>query len=643
MKKLWSALKVILPESVSPSSLIDTLNNLGDIIYYAHVNGLYSEFDIPGDFYIDDDMQQENLIPSLTFPGADINMDGAWEIEKGKEYIRVGVLDHMIFWANEDFGDGTFTGSKIVDGYDYYNNLNVEEVDNPDNSHGTAAAGIIGAIRNNDIGIAGIAGGNFNVDASTGVSLYSIGVFGMIGLLEQFIPVSVAADAIFEASHFNPGSEVGFGLHIENMSWGGPDEYVLIEDALEQAYHNNCVLVIARGNQGVDDLEFPACYNDDWILNVGASGTDGTYKRTNNGDDFFAGSFGGEVDLIAPGTTEIVPSTINPDAPFGWEAIEVCEDVTEEGYSCFNGSSSAAPHVAGVAALMLSRHNTEQGYPNNLAVEDVEELLQKSAFDVEGTFGGETYDDGYDEFNGWGLLDATATMEILDLPHYMVYHNIEPVSETITPALEQYVFVNAYESGLASGNYFADRYTISRTYLDVFSSTTEILDWWIRWSSTIGVSAANPITGDQFADFEFTIVDNVASVTVTTFAWHVYETATGADVNVWIPAQPADIRTDYSLHLHDPQGDLVSTEEISFSENELIIYHNPSNGIFQIDLNLYTDGIITVYNQLGELCNIGQVEGNSNVMINLEGQPSGIYFVQLTSEEVTYFGKLIKQ
>ena len=156
----------------------------------------------------------ENLIPSLTFPGADINMDGAWEIEKGKEYIRVGVLDHMIFWANEDFGDGTFTGSKIVDGYDYYNNLNVEEVDNPDNSHGTAAAGIIGAIRNNDIGIAGIAGGNFNVDASTGVSLYSIGVFGMIGLLEQFIPVSVAADAIFEASHFNPGSEVGFGYEL---------------------------------------------------------------------------------------------------------------------------------------------------------------------------------------------------------------------------------------------------------------------------------------------------------------------------------------------------------------------------------------------------------------------------------------------
>ncbi|HET8964486.1 MAG TPA: T9SS type A sorting domain-containing protein [Chitinophagales bacterium] len=234
-------------------------------------------------------------------------------------------------------------------------------------------------------------------------------------------------------------------------------------------------------------------------------------------------------------------------------------------------------------------------------------------------------------------------MENINLPNYMVYHNNEPVSETVTTAAHQYVFVSDPESELAATNYFADRYQISRKYLNVFPSTTDILDSWVRWSSTIGTSAANPIGGEPYADFTFSIIDNVASVSVTTFAWHVTENAgTGADVDVWIPADLDHIRTDYSLHLFDPEG-IVNIENGLNSVNQFTVYPNPGIGEFTISGITDRNTQIQVFNQLGELIFSETKLVSGDYTINISNQPSGIYFIKLSSDAISETLKVIKQ
>ncbi|HET8964487.1 MAG TPA: S8 family serine peptidase, partial [Chitinophagales bacterium] len=413
LKKLWSTLVLTTPEYNSIFSIIDTLNTLDDFIIYAHPNCVGKLHDVPNDFYIADDLQQESLIESATFPDADINMDHAWDIETGEEYIRVGVFDDIIYWAHEDFGDGTFTGSKIFDGYDFSDDLSAELIDNPPSSHATSCAGIIGALRNNDFGIAGIAGGDVAGTGETGVSLYTLGILNA----GFWITLADVSNAIALSAIFNPATDLGYGLHIQNHSWGievgditgegtiTEAAILVLRDAVETAFENNCILVAARGNDGDDDLSYPACYADDWVINVGASGTDGAHKTEFNGDNWWESSFGGNVDFIAPGTTQIVAAPINPTFPYSWP---ITCDVTDANYECFNGTSAAAPHVAGLAALMLSRHNVEQGYGNNLSVEDVENILQNTAIDVVGPHdGGFNYPVGPDPENGFGLIEAT--------------------------------------------------------------------------------------------------------------------------------------------------------------------------------------------------------------------------------------------
>ncbi|MEZ4849167.1 MAG: S8 family serine peptidase [Bacteroidia bacterium] len=96
--------------------------------------------------------EQPNLHPTTAYPYAHINMESAWEIETGKSHVKVGVYDSGIKYTHEDFGDGTFAGSVIDGGKDYYNNspgIPIQNLSNPDlGGHGTNVAGIIGAVTN---------------------------------------------------------------------------------------------------------------------------------------------------------------------------------------------------------------------------------------------------------------------------------------------------------------------------------------------------------------------------------------------------------------------------------------------------------------------------------------------------------------
>jgi subtilisin family serine protease len=651
--EFWSVFLVVLEPGQDLDEMMSQLDGMSEYVVYAHHNHLYQKQTLPDDeFFVSND--QSSLFPSDDFPNADINVEPAWDIETGRDNTRVGIYDDVIFWAHEDFGDGTLEGSQIAGGWDYNNDSNIASVTNPE-SHGTAVAGIIGALRDNGTGVAGIAGGGLDAQGNDneGVQLFSLGIFDVTSA-----GADVIGPAIMEGAMFSPTqSPTGFGLHIQNHSWGAGEQNATIRSTVRFAWKNQCVLVTSRGNTGTSNLRYPSCYNDNWVISVGGSGNNGEYYNGNNGNSYLDGSgltssgssFGGGMDIIAPATTENVMSPINPNSPFSTEVDGVeLWPVTEgdnNNYQPFNGTSSAAPHVSGVAALMYSRHNVNQGQPNNLAPEDIEFILQRYATDIINSDPNFNYPVGYDDNNGWGRLNAFGAVSRVNAPQWQVFHSGEPSNVSQTTAVGMQITLPLGYGNLPAGVYYANRVQTTSTYLDVFSPSTQIIDSWGRLSSTTGISAANPVSGDSWADFDFVIQDNVASVTTTTFAWLVTQSVVNnQSIDVWIPAPPEDLQTAYSLHLFDSQA--TSTEEVE--ELGLVsAYPSPTDGVFTIKYELVDAIAVSV-----QICDItGKVisendtkpDKSGSILMDLSNVSGGMYIWRLVTDKGIISRKIVKQ
>ncbi len=431
----WATFVLQLPKGFNEQETSKRLNEASPLVRYAHLNWVLQSsrpitpMGTPQDALF---TQQANLQPTSLYKNGHINILGAWaNATTGSNAVRVGVVDSGIDNQHPDFALTPFT-SVVTGGRNYVPGAPAWDPRLPQdfNGHGTAAAGIIGAIRNNQTGIAGIAGGTYGVSPSRpGVQLFDLRALAFNG---QTVVSTLAATIVDGASNF-VSSGGGAGLDILNISAGStaaasPGGPSTLKDAMRTAYQNNCIVVAARGNGAsatttVTSPYFPATFFDDWVISVGASGTDGQYKYSGNGnnatnagafvdpsDRAYESSYGSGMDLIAPGTTALVVTTGSRNAPtpplFG-TAIPGYPN-----YTTFNGTSAAAPHVAGVAALVLSNFNTPS---NKLAPEDVEQLLQFTAKDRNNAMQQAPNiplaTPGYDDLTGWGLLDAGAAME----------------------------------------------------------------------------------------------------------------------------------------------------------------------------------------------------------------------------------------
>lgn len=339
----------------------------------------------------------QHSLQSTTYPDGHLFLKDAWSYEVGRPEIKVAVFDEGIDWRHPDFGfDGVDTATSVVKGgTDFYNNSisifqsGIFESGNGGN-HGTAVAGIIGAKRNNQLGVAGIAGGD---DLQNGVSLYSMRVCS-----GRFCSRSLYPDAYLEAVTLDSINDFGFGVHITNHSYGGSGAASpTYREVVDFAFRNQVTQVAARGNNNNTANFVPATIRDEYTLSVGASQT--------NGEKAGFSSYGREIDVIAPGVSSMIRTT---DTIVNGQAQ----------YTPFNGTSAAAPHVAGVVALMLSRINPFAGY-DNLAPEDVEHMLQWTATDKNVV--------GYDDTTGYGLVHAGRVLDRLDTPKYRIQHHTATV------------------------------------------------------------------------------------------------------------------------------------------------------------------------------------------------------------------------
>ncbi|MCX6020551.1 MAG: S8 family peptidase [Chloroflexi bacterium] len=285
----------------------------------------------------------------------------AWDITTGNSSVVVAVLDSGV-----DLGHPDLKG-KLVDGYDFANERALPQ---DDNGHGTHVAGIIAAAANNSIGTAGV---------SWGARVMPLKVTNSFGSTSD----TVLANAIrFAADR---------GARVINMSLGGPEPSVILRDAVEYAAGKGALLVAAAGNcfaRGdacggqVNAPMYPAAY--DKVIAVAA---------TTFGDQHASYSqTGAYVKLAAPGGDPRTPS--DPSSTMGilstyWQPGGF------GGYFALAGTSQAAPHVAGLAALLWSVSPA-------FTAAQVETFMESTAVDL-----GQP---GRDPVFGFGRIDAMAAV-----------------------------------------------------------------------------------------------------------------------------------------------------------------------------------------------------------------------------------------
>jgi serine protease len=306
---------------------------VGKFTEFIEPNYIYNTFEVPND---PDYGKQWNL--------RSINIESAWDETKGSG-VTVAVIDTGIS-PIPDLKD-----TKFVKGYDFVNDK-IEAYD--DAGHGTHVAGTIAQSTNNNYGVAGIA---------YEASLMPLKVLGASG-------GGTVAD-IAEAIRYAADNQAD----VINMSLGGAGESQLMEDAINYAHSKGVLIIAAAGNSNQNSASYPARYPH--VVGVAALDSVGIKAPYSN--------FGAGVDIAAPGGSEagkILQETINP---------ETGESIFE-GYQ---GTSMAAPHVAGVAALVKAAGIKEP--------DEILNVLKQSSRAVK--------EDPLNHF-GAGHLDAAAAVKL---------------------------------------------------------------------------------------------------------------------------------------------------------------------------------------------------------------------------------------
>ena len=257
---------------------------------------------------------------------ADIRLKEAWDVTTDTRSLTVAIIDSGIKLNHPDLAGNLWTNAAEAGGtagVDDDGNGRVDDLhgwDFPNNSatlmdsqgHGTSVAGVVGAVGNNGLGVAGTAwGANLMILRS------------YIGNTTDEIYLLDALDYVLDFPE----------VRIVNASWGDEAESNALREAVEILGQRGLLLIAAAGNDGVslDDVTFyPASYHDlDNVVSVAAIAQDGTRASFSN--------YGSMVSVAAPGSQ--VETTSIAVAEFGK----------------VSGTSFSAPRVAGAAALVLAR------------------------------------------------------------------------------------------------------------------------------------------------------------------------------------------------------------------------------------------------------------------------------------------------
>lgn len=268
----------------------------------------------------------------------EINAPEVWSQGYTGQGIVVAVIDSGVDYNHFELAGNIWTNTDEIpnngvddDGNGYIDDIRGWDIVNNDNDpmdfdgHGTHIAGTIAA-QENGIGITGIA-------PNAQIMPVKIGNFG------DFLPINSAAGIYYAVDN---------GADVINLSFGGFSSSSIEDDAIRYATERGVVVVMAAGNEGLTFPGYPARNADRWGIAVGATDITGRI--------YYASNYAGSTPLdyvVAPG-------------------VDIYSTQLNDSFSFRSGTSMATPHVAGVAALVLSANPS-------LTSEQVEYIITTTA------------------------------------------------------------------------------------------------------------------------------------------------------------------------------------------------------------------------------------------------------------------------
>ncbi len=387
------------------------------------------------------------------YPGQDIRATFAWSITKGSTNEKLGIIDTGVKSNHIDLS-GKVSGPAAFTW-------------NTTNDHGTLVAGVAAAKGDNTGG--GIAG----VDWRTQIFA------GQLGSTTQ------TAQAINAA--------VNAGVRVINNSWGFANSSTTLTNSLRSAYGAGVLLVHANPYKQGSSHQISNYPNNlgPWILNVGAISPNGS-AWWNTGSKSFT-------DVGAPGVAIISTSSTSTTS-----------------YDMVDGTSFAAPHVAGTATLMRAVKPELRNY-------DIEHILKRTA---------KEYPDHHPE-RGYGMINAHEALKRVSSP-YTLSHGQASFNKFCNDQLRQFTASPLPE--LAAGHYRVDCYELTANAS--YSYQDEIWAWLSVTDK--GYSYANPNNSQRWMHE----VVSATSMEIKTVYYYIRSNSSGQVINKWAPFDPTVFRNN---------------------------------------------------------------------------------------------------
>jgi subtilisin family serine protease len=335
------------PASMTLPQSVAALSALPGVVYVEPLYELAAA-DVPNDpLYV----RQQPYLEAVSAPAA-------WDIEQGNPSVIVAVLDTGIDVTHPDLQGRIWTNAAEIaaNGVDDDANGCIDDVNGcayadmvgdacepavhgdvvDDIGHGTFVAGIVAANGSNNAGMVGVARNAMVMPVK------------MLDCRGSGNSLALAQAILYAAQS---------GARVINVSLGGPGDSIIVREAVRVATDDYGVLIVAAtGNTGEAGITYPARYEQ--VLAVGAASAEEPDRRA----EF--SSHGPEVDVVAVG--EGIVGTV-PEG--SCDRFRACIDGR---YAADDGTSFAAPQVAALAALVVSRRP-------DLPPRSVHDLIKASA------------------------------------------------------------------------------------------------------------------------------------------------------------------------------------------------------------------------------------------------------------------------
>ena len=360
---------------------------------------LYAEPDYVGD---GGPSTERHALCRLSVALSEDRAAGGVDATTGSASVIVAVVDTGVELTDPELDSKITSGPNA--GYDFVNS-DTDPTD--DHGHGTHVAGTIAAESNNAVGVAGIC---WACKIMPVKALNSIGRGSML---------DVAAGIDWARTH---------GATVVNLSLGSTGDSITLHTAVDNAFAAGVVVVGAAGNDGTLGVLYPARYDN--AIAVGATDSTDTVASFSN--------FGPQLDVTAPG-------------------VSILSTVLGSGYSAWNGTSMATPHVAGVVGLMKSVGITDPA--------TIRAKLIATATDLGPA--------GFDNSYGYGRINAHLAVDTsVAAPGITTPLNGATVAGSVNVA------ANASDpNGIASVKFWADATLLATDATNPYSTSWDTTSW----------------------------------------------------------------------------------------------------------------------------------------------------------------------